>query len=136
MVENIPSTTGGETQVDDATRGLPYYNQIKGTTRNLLKKKAETDEKVAQANAAVWNKETTYLEDTPAGNILKGFDGYIKSSTTAGSAGTGGTSSRRKATISDNDRLFSRSSTGYWSSMRVSVIFQLFQLTSVVCIED
>lgn len=61
-----------------------------------------------------------------AGNIIKGFDNYIKSSTvnptsTAGGSGTisgsaaggGPSAGRRKATVSDADRVFSKSSVGY-----------------------
>lgn len=54
--------------------------------------------------------ETRYLEETTAGNIIKGFDNYIKGTTATGTATTGGTSSRRRAGISDQDRIFSRSS--------------------------
>jgi chromatin modification-related protein EAF6 len=68
----------------------------------------------------IWNKEGSYLEDTSAGNIMKGFDNYIKASSAPGTAGaTGGGGSRRKAAVSDQDRLFSRSSVSYYNSMRV-----------------
>lgn len=43
-----------------------------------------------------------YLDDTPNGNIVKGFDNYIKTS-----SGGGG---RRRANFSDGDRIFSLSS--------------------------
>lgn len=43
--------------------------------------------------------EITYLEDTQNGNIVKGFDNYIK-----------GTAARRRNNISDADRIFSHSS--------------------------
>ena len=43
--------------------------------------------------------ELTYLEDTQNGNIVKGFDNYIK-----------GTAARRRNNIGDADRIFSHSS--------------------------
>jgi chromatin modification-related protein EAF6 len=58
--------------------------------------------------------ETSYLEETTAGNIIKGFDNYIKGSTGASAVGAGGgTATRRKGGISDVDRIFSRSSASF-----------------------
>jgi chromatin modification-related protein EAF6 len=52
---------------------------------------------------AIYKKEGEYLEDTPHGNVLTGFDNYIKGVTSNAVA-------RRKQGVSDNDRVFSRSS--------------------------
>src|SRR6266536_3618063 len=53
--------------------------------------------------------ETSYLEDYPAGNIIKGFDNYIK-----GTTGTGTTTGpKRKAPVLESDRVFSRSSASF-----------------------
>jgi chromatin modification-related protein EAF6 len=57
--------------------------------------------------------ETTYLEETSAGNIIKGFDNYIKGTTAATTTGGAGTATRRKAPVSDTDRIFSRSSASF-----------------------
>lgn len=51
----------------------------------------------------VATREQEYFESTPYGNILIGFDNYIKGSSAAAGAG------RRKAAFSDSDRVFSRS---------------------------
>ena len=54
----------------------------------------------------IYNLEASYLTDTAAhsgGNILHGFEGYLKNP-------TGG---RKKYEISDADRMFSNSSTTY-----------------------
>lgn len=63
----------------------------------------------------IYRYEGAYLEETGAGNIVKGFDNYIKGSTTSGTGGggAGGASTRRKATVLDQDRLFSRSSASF-----------------------
>lgn len=53
---------------------------------------------------AIYKKESEYLESTPHGNILTGFDNYIKGVT---SNGVGG---RRKQGVGEADRVFSRSS--------------------------
>jgi chromatin modification-related protein EAF6 len=57
---------------------------------------------------AIYKKETEYLEDTPYGNILIGFDNYIKGSSSAAPGG-----GRRKAGVDDSNRVFSRSSVRY-----------------------
>lgn len=57
--------------------------------------------------------ETQYLEETSAGNIIKGFDNYIKGAATTTTTGGAGTATRRKAPISDADRIFSRSSNSF-----------------------
>lgn len=59
--------------------------------------------------------ENKYLEETnTAGNIIKGFDNYIKASTSATASSSGpGTATRRKGGVSDQDRIFSRSSVSW-----------------------
>jgi chromatin modification-related protein EAF6 len=60
----------------------------------------------------IHTSETRYLEETTAGNIVKGWDNFAKGASTTLSTGglSGGTSTRRKGGISDADRIFSKSS--------------------------
>ena len=78
----------------------------------------------AQIEESIYRHETIYLEDTStAGNIIKGFDNYIKASAITAASATGGTISgsaaggtgagRRKAVVNDSDRVFSKSSVNY-----------------------
>jgi len=66
-----------------------------------------------QMEDAITRMETAYLEETSAGNIIKGFDNYIKGAATTTTAGGAGTATRRKAPINEADRIFSRSSTSF-----------------------
>lgn len=64
----------------------------------------------------IFRQESSYLEDTPAGNIIKGFDNYVKGTSTAPSASAAtnpGTATRRKGQVMEADRLFSKSSVSY-----------------------
>lgn len=61
----------------------------------------------ANREEAIERKETEYLESTPAGNILTGFDNYTKGTTQAAAA------QRRKAGPLEQHRVFSRSSISY-----------------------
>jgi chromatin modification-related protein EAF6 len=84
----------------------------------------------------IFRFEQSYLEETSAGNIIRGFDNYIKGS--SGSSGLGGAGSlsisgaggggttRRKSAVTDTDRVFSRSSASF---MRVC----FFAFTSTFC---
>ncbi|KAF7502795.1 hypothetical protein GJ744_005054 [Endocarpon pusillum] len=138
--ENIPPGSAGKAAAasESTTRGLPYYEKLRRDLRDTLQKKRILDKNMAALEEQIYRQETSYLEETStAGNIIKGFDNYIKSSAISGSssaAGAGGGGSghgagtisgsaagggggpatgRRKPVINDTDRVFSRSSTAY-----------------------
>jgi len=83
------------------------YDKAKDELAKMLLKKRAADRQLAQIELSIYNLETTYLTDTAStGNIIHGFDGYLKP--------TQGAAARRKHDIGDGDRLFS-SSSGTWS---------------------
>ena len=145
MAENIPPSTAAHTDAKPANpsttstpgsaptseataRGLPYYEKLRRDLRDTIQKKRILDKNLATLEDTLFRYETSYLEDTsPAGNIIKGFDNYIKGSSvgTGGAGGGGGAGTisgaaaggagggnRKRAVVVDGDRVFSRSSVG------------------------
>ncbi|KAF2797623.1 NuA4-domain-containing protein [Melanomma pulvis-pyrius CBS 109.77] len=112
MAENAPPA-GAPNVASDASRGMPYYERLRRDLRDSLSKKRQIDNSLAALEEHILRNETSYLEETSAGNIIKGFDNYIKGATTTSTAGGPGTATRRKAPISDLDRIFSRSSNSF-----------------------
>ncbi|KAI4158400.1 MAG: hypothetical protein LQ342_007486 [Letrouitia transgressa] len=122
MAENAPPPSANATA--DATRGIPYYEKLKRDLRETLQKKRLLDKNMTSLEDQIFRFETSYLEETQAGNIIKGFDNYIKGSSTTGSLSTGGgggsgTSTRRKG-IMEADRVFSRSSCSFMRELSPS----------------
>ena len=60
----------------------------------------------ATTEESIVTKESDYLEATPSGNIVLGFDNYVKGANTAAAQ-------RRKTGLADQNRVFSRSSVSY-----------------------
>lgn len=77
-----------------------------------------TSLKQAAREEAIERKETEYLESTPAGNILMGFDNYTKGSTQAAAA------QRRKGIHPEQYRVFSRSSVTYNPLATAATLFE------------
>ncbi|KAH1486595.1 hypothetical protein LV164_002728 [Aspergillus fumigatus] len=115
---NTSTTT---TDSDSGNRGLPYYEKLRRDLRDALQKKRLMDKSMAQLEDQIYRFEQSYLEETTAGNIIKGFDNYIKgsgSSTGLGASGIAlaggmGGAARRKSQVTDADRVFSRSSASF-----------------------
>lgn len=98
--------------------GRPYYEQLRTTLRGTLDKKRKLDEQLALLEDQIFKLEGTYLEETSnSGNIVRGFDGWVKGVTVGGRAGD----DRRRGRVRDEDRVFSHSSVGW---MKVSKSLQ------------
>ncbi|KAH7399389.1 histone acetyltransferase subunit NuA4-domain-containing protein [Pyrenochaeta sp. MPI-SDFR-AT-0127] len=112
MAENAPPGSANNAGAD-GSRGMPYYERLRRDLRESLNKKRLIDNNLLQLEENILRVETQYLEETSAGNIIKGFDNYIKGAASTTTTGGAGTATRRKAPISDVDRIFSRSSNGF-----------------------
>ncbi|EPT05095.1 hypothetical protein FOMPIDRAFT_1045167 [Fomitopsis schrenkii] len=89
------------------------YDAAKKELMQALAKRRDVDKQLAHLEVQIYNLEASYLTDTAAhsgGNILHGFEGYLKNP-------TGG---RKKFEIGDADRMFSSSSTTYKKSLELS----------------
>ncbi|KAF2030021.1 NuA4-domain-containing protein [Setomelanomma holmii] len=113
MAENAPPGSAKDAS-NDSSRGMPYYERLRRDLRESLQKKRTIDNNLLVLEDKILKHETTYLEETTgAGNIVKGFDNYIKGAATTTTAGGAGTATRRRAPVSDGDRIFSRSSASF-----------------------
>ncbi|KLJ06716.1 chromatin modification-like protein EAF6 [Blastomyces silverae] len=134
MTENIPPATAaggksipaGSGPEQMQNRGIPYYEKLRRELRETIQKKRLMDKNMAALEESIYRFEQSYLEETGAGNIIKGFDNYIKGSSgvsgiglggslgsMTGGSGTGGPATRRKTAVQDSDRVFSRSSASF-----------------------
>ena len=148
MTENAPPALAASS--GDSSRGMPYYEKLRRDLRDTLQKKRQLDASIVSPSRSAHSKhitltadaqmnledniyrlETQYLEETTAGNIIKGFDNYIKGSTGASTVGSGtGTSTRRKGGITEADRIFSKSSASF---QRVHYALRLFAVICARC---
>ncbi|KAM6494094.1 Histone acetyltransferase subunit NuA4 domain containing protein [Amanita muscaria] len=84
---------------DDKSR----YETLKKELLQALPKKRAIDKQLAQIEAQIYSVEASYLTETAThsgGNIIQGFDGYLKNQTIG----------RKKYEVNDHDRVFSNSS--------------------------
>ncbi|KAK5112489.1 hypothetical protein LTR62_004246 [Meristemomyces frigidus] len=109
MAENVPpSSTAGTAAADQP--GRPYYESLRITLRQTLEKKRKLDEQLATLEESIYKNESNYLEETAtSGNIIRGFDGWVKGVQVTGR----GADDRRRGRVRDEDRMFSRSSVSW-----------------------
>ncbi|KAI0022160.1 histone acetyltransferase subunit NuA4-domain-containing protein [Xylariomycetidae sp. FL0641] len=106
MSENIqPAAAPGAGGSGDQP-GLAHYEQQRAYLKELLQNKREIERKLAMQEKTILQKEAEYLESTPYGNIITGFDGYIKGSSSAAAQ-------RKRTGQLDQNKVFSRSSLSY-----------------------
>ena len=106
MAENVaPAPTAG---ANGDVPGQPFYDKTRQHLKDLLQKKHRLERNLAAQEELIYKKETEYLEETPSGNIITGFEAYTK-----GSGTTAPGAARRKAAVQEANRVFSRSSISY-----------------------
>lgn len=116
MAENVPPSKGQEANNTADQPGRPYYESLRANLRQILDKKRKLDEQLAAVEDSIFKAEGTYLEETAnSGNIVRGFDGWVKGVQVSG---RGGADDRRRGRVREEDRVFSRSSVS-WMKVRL-----------------
>ncbi|PHH68979.1 hypothetical protein CDD82_155 [Ophiocordyceps australis] len=82
------------------------YKKAQARVRELVERRRQQERRLAQIEETIATKETQYLESTPAGNIITGFDNYMKGA-------SGAAAQRRKTGSLEQNRVFTRSSISY-----------------------
>ncbi|KAH8736961.1 histone acetyltransferase subunit NuA4-domain-containing protein [Ilyonectria robusta] len=85
---------------------MSEYKKAQARVRDLVEKRRLLERRLTQVEDGIAQKESAYLESTPAGNIITGFDNYMKGT-------SGAAAQRRKAGPMEQNRVFSRSSISY-----------------------
>ena len=114
MAENVPPGTSASAPATSTADqpGRPYYESLRSNLRSTLEKKRKLDEQLAALEDQIFKVEGAYLEETAAsGNIVRGFDGWVKGVQVGGRGGVD--DRRQRGRIREEDRVFSRSSVGF-----------------------
>lgn len=128
-VTSVPPSTSKTPTTAQGSRehAMAYYEKVRKQLRDLIQAKRHQDKQLVRQTYSkylptkllltcwletlyednIFKAETTYLEETQNGNIIKGFDNYIKGGVT-----------RRRTNFSDSDRIFSLSSLTYAAKVR------------------
>ncbi|KAK3300054.1 histone acetyltransferase subunit NuA4-domain-containing protein [Chaetomium fimeti] len=100
---------GGDAASSSSAAGIPFYEKQRQQLKELISRKRTLEKKLSSIEDHISNKESEYLDGTPSGNIIIGFDNYVKGATAAAAL-------RRKTGALDHNRVFSRSSVSYNTS--------------------
>ncbi len=112
MADNVPPGQAQSTNNTADQPGRPYYESLCTNLRQILEKKRKLDEQLATVEDQIFKTEGTYLEETAnSGNIVRGFDGWVKGVQVSGRGAA--VDDRRRGRVRDDDRVFSRSSVSW-----------------------
>src|SRR4051812_22132463 len=88
MAENVPPEPSSEATADGP--GRAYHDKEKANLQTMLRRRAFMEQRLQRTEDAIYRQEGEYLENTPNGNIIVGFENYTKG------AGTGISTTRRR----------------------------------------
>ena len=96
------------------------YDTIKTQLKDGLARKRQTDQDLTDLESQIYLYEGSYLNTTAlsGGNVIRGFDSYMKAGATSGGNPRSAPSS---ATASNEDRMFSTSSATYQRSLALKM---------------
>ncbi|KAI1172432.1 NuA4-domain-containing protein [Nemania sp. FL0916] len=103
MSENVQPATSTGVGAHGNQVGIEHYEKQRQYLKDLIANKKIIERQLIAQEQSILQKETEYLENTPFGNIITGFDSYIKGSSNA-------SAQRKRTGLADQNRIFSRSS--------------------------
>ncbi|KAI0401801.1 histone acetyltransferase subunit NuA4-domain-containing protein [Xylaria palmicola] len=103
MAENVQPATGAAAGANGDQPSIAHYEKQRQYLKELIQTRKLLERQLVAQEQSILQKETEYLESTPYGNIITGFDGYIKGNANA-------TAQRKRTGLTDQNRIFSRSS--------------------------
>ncbi|KAL7912138.1 histone acetyltransferase subunit NuA4 [Trichoderma velutinum] len=90
----------------EAQPTMAEYKKAQARVRDLVDRRRQLERRLAAMEESIIQKESAYLDSTPSGNIITGFDNYMKGT-------SGAAAQRRKTGPAEQNRVFSRSSISY-----------------------
>ncbi|KAL7788246.1 histone acetyltransferase subunit NuA4 [Trichoderma ceciliae] len=90
----------------EAQPTMAEYKKAQARVRDLVDRRRQLERRLASMEESIVQKESAYLDSTPSGNIITGFDNYMKGT-------SGAAAQRRKTGPAEQNRVFSRSSISY-----------------------
>lgn len=81
------------------------YTKLKNELVQQIIKKQELEANLLKLEDTIYEKELEYFDETPFGNIMKGFDNFAKSAS--------GGSHKKRIKFEPEDHIFSMSSVSY-----------------------
>jgi chromatin modification-related protein EAF6 len=109
-----PQKVAGQGTAESPAQAREAYTKAKQDLIDALARKRAIDKQLVSCEVQIYNFEATYLAETVGtggGNIIQGFDGYLKNQGV----------NKRRTEVSDADRMFSNSSSTYAKVSRVSM---------------
>ncbi|KAH6608757.1 chromatin modification eaf6 [Trichoderma cornu-damae] len=103
MADNKPTLPS---RPGEAQPTMAEYKKAQARVRDLVDRRRQLERRLASMEESIAQKESAYLDSTPSGNIITGFDNYMKGT-------SGAAAQRRKTGPSEQNRVFSRSSISY-----------------------
>ncbi|KAL7899983.1 histone acetyltransferase subunit NuA4 [Trichoderma sp. SZMC 28014] len=103
MADNKQTSTS---RPGEAQPTMAEYKKAQARVRDLVDRRRQLERRLASMEESIAQKETAYLDSTPSGNIITGFDNYMKGT-------SGAAAQRRKTGPAEQNRVFSRSSISY-----------------------